>query len=254
MKLENKIAMITGAGGAIGQALCRRFAEEGADIAVLDLTEAGACRAADTVKACGRRAYPAVCDIRDSGAIRKIVSETEEALGGIDILVNNAGGSAALLNKLSRFENAEDETLKYVVDINLMGSMYCAKAVLAHMIAQKYGKIINISSIAGVCGIRDRVDYSAAKAGIIGMTMALAMEVGVYHICVNAISPGMIVRNGNVMNGGTYLGPEGHPGTGADIAAMAVFLASPDADYITGQNYCVDGGRCLGPKAMGPNI
>lgn len=251
--LEHKAAMITGAGGAIGQALCRRFAKEGADVVVLDLTDAGAEKAAAIVRGEGRRAMTGVCDIRDSKAIREIVKRAEETLGGIDILVNNAGGSAALLGKLSRFADAEDETLEYVIDINLMGSMYCAKAVLPHMMKQNYGKIINTSSVAGVCGMKDRVDYSAAKAGIIGMTMALAMEVGKYNICVNAIAPGMIMRGNTPMNGGTYLGPEGRPGTGDDIAAMAVFLASNEADYITGQNYCVDGGRCIGPKVFGPN-
>ncbi len=250
--LTGKVAMITGAGGGIGRSLCRTFAEAGAKLVCLDLSESGARRA---LTESGGDGMTGVCDIRDSAAIRGIVAEAEERFGGVDILVNNAGGSAALLGKLTRFENAEEDTLRYVVDINLMGTMWCCKAVLPHMIAQKYGKIVNIASVAGVVGIKDRVDYSAAKGGIISMTMALAMEVGKYGINVNAVSPGMISRDGKVQenNGGTYLGPEGRNGTGDDIAAMAVFLASPAADYITGQNYCVDGGRCIGPKTPGPN-
>ncbi len=248
--LSGKVALITGAGGSIGRGLCKAFAEAGAKLVCLDLSESGAAQAlADS----GAEGMIGVCDIRDSEAIRTIVAEAEKRFGGVDILVNNAGGSAALIGKLSRFESADEETLRYVVDINLMGTMWCCKAVLPHMIAQKYGKIVNIASVAGVVGIKDRVDYSAAKGGIIAMTMALAMEVGKYDINVNAISPGMIARKGRVSAGGTYLGPEGRGGTPEDIAAMAVFLASPAADYITGQNYCVDGGRCIGPKALGPN-
>lgn len=250
--LTGRVAMITGAGGGIGRCLCRTFAGAGAKLVCLDLSEAGAKRA---LEESGGAGMTGVCDIRDSAAIRAIVAEAEERFGGVDILVNNAGGSAALLGKLSRFENADEETLRYVVDINLMGTMYCCRAVLPHMIARKYGKIVNIASVAGVVGIRDRVDYSAAKGGVIAMTMALAMEVGKYNVNVNAISPGMISRDGKVHenNGGTYLGPGGRDGTGGDVAAMALFLASPAADYITGQNYCVDGGRCIGPKSCAPN-
>jgi len=250
-RLAGKTAMITGAGGAIGLGLCRRFAGEGANLVVLDLTEAGAEKAAQAAE--GVQVLRGVCDIRDSASIRKIVAEAEEKLGGVDILVNNAGGSAGLLGKLTRFVDAEEDTLRYVIDINLMGTMYASQAVLPGMIRKNYGKIINMASVAGVAGMKDRVDYSAAKGGIISMTYALAMEVGKYNICVNAISPGMIMRGSQNTNGGTYLGPEGRPGTAEDIAAMAAFLASAEADYITGQNYCVDGGRCIGPKVLGPN-
>jgi NAD(P)-dependent dehydrogenase (short-subunit alcohol dehydrogenase family) len=248
LELENKVVMVTGAGGAIGRQMCKQFAEAGADIAVLDISEENAKQTAAVVEEIGRKAFVGICDIRDSKRIREIVEEVEQKLGVVDVLVNNAGGAAGMIGKLSRFVDAEEETLRYIVELNLFGTMYCTKAVLPGMIRKKYGKIINIASISGVCGIVDRVDYSAAKGGIISMTKALAMEVGEFNICVNAISPGNIMRDGVVRYGGTFIGPKGRTGEPKDVANMAVYLASAKADYITGQNYCVDGGRCLGPK------
>lgn len=248
LELENKVVMVTGAGGAIGRQMCKQFAEAGADIAVLDISEENAKQTAAVVEEIGRKAFVGICDIRDSKRIKEIVEEVEQKLGVVDVLVNNAGGAAGMIGKLSRFVDAEEETLRYIVELNLFGTMYCTKAVLPGMIRKKYGKIINIASISGVCGIVDRVDYSAAKGGIISMTKALAMEVGEFNICVNAISPGNIMRDGVVRYGGTFIGPKGRTGEPKDVANMAVYLASAKADYITGQNYCVDGGRCLGPK------
>lgn len=248
LEFENKVVMITGAGGAIGRQMCKQFAEAGADIVILDVSEENAKQTAAIVEELGRKALVGICDIRDSKGIKAIVEQAEEELGGVDILVNNAGGAAGMIGKLSRFVDAEEETLRFIVDINLFGTMYCTQAVLPGMIRKEYGKIINIASISGVCGIVDRVDYSAAKGGIIAMTKALAMEVGEFNICVNAISPGNIMRDGIVRYGGTFIGPKGRTGEPKDIANMALFLASAKADYITGQNYCVDGGRCLGPK------
>lgn len=248
LELENKVVMVTGAGGAIGRQMCKQFAEAGADIAVLDISEENAKQTAAVVEEIGRKAFVGICDIRDSKRIKEIVEEVEQKLGVVDVLVNNAGGAAGMIGKLSRFVDAEEETLRYIVELNLFGTMYCTKAVLPGMIRKKYGKIINIASISGVCGVVDRVDYSAAKGGIISMTKALAMEVGEFNICVNAISPGNIMRDGVVRYGGTFIGPKGRTGEPKDVANMAVYLASAKADYITGQNYCVDGGRCLGPK------
>jgi NAD(P)-dependent dehydrogenase (short-subunit alcohol dehydrogenase family) len=123
--------------------------------------------------------------------------------------------------------------------------MNCTQAVLKSMIANKYGKIINMSSIAAICGMYDRVDYAAAKAAQIGMVRALAMEVGEYNICVNCVSPGAIQRDGAILEHMTYLGENGYGGTPKDISEAVLFLASQD--YITGQNIVVDGGRTLGP-------
>jgi NAD(P)-dependent dehydrogenase (short-subunit alcohol dehydrogenase family) len=188
----------------------------------------------------------AVCDVRDRKKIFQYVAEAVKRFGKIDYLVNNAGGSSGLLGKLTRFVDAEESTLDFVIDTNLKGAFHCTQAVLPSMISQKYGKIINVSSIAALVGLYDRVDYSAAKAGMIGMTRALAMEVGEYNICVNCVSPGAIARNGKMSDRLTYLGENGRCGTPEDIAQTVIFLAQQD--YITGQNIVVDGGRTLGPS------
>ena len=247
MKLfEGRTAMITGAGKNMGKEIALSFSKNGANVIVCDYNEEAAKETAEKIRALGVEAMLAVCDVRDREKIFAYVAEAVERFGKVDYLVNNAGGSAGLLKKLTRFVDAEQSTLDFVIDTNLKGAMHCAQAVLPSMIAQKYGKIINISSIAAVCGLYDRVDYAAAKAGMIGMVKALAMEVGKYNICVNAISPGAISRDGDRPNHMTYMGEEGLGGVPKDIADTVMFLAHHN--YITGENIVVDGGRTLGPS------
>ena len=243
---EGRTAMVTGAGKNTGKEIALSFAKNGANVVVCDYNEDAARETVAEIRALGVGAMEAVCDVRDREKIFAYVGEAVERFGKIDFLVNNAGGSADLLKKLTRFVDAEQSTLDFVIDTNLKGSMHCAQAVLPSMIAQKYGKIINISSIAAVCGLYDRVDYAAAKAGMIGMVKALAMEVGEYNICVNAVSPGAIARNGKKGAHMTYMGEDGMGGTPKDIAETVLFLAYQD--YITGENIVVDGGRSLGPS------
>ena len=244
-KLEGRTAMVTGAGKNIGKAIALAFAARGANVIVCDYNEENAKQTAAEVEALGVGALAAVCDVRDRERIAACVAEANARFGGVDFLVNNAGGSAALLKKLTRFAMAEPETWDFVIDTNLKGAMYCTQAVLPAMMEKRYGKIINISSIAALCGLYDRVDYAAAKAGLVGMTRALAMEVGEYNICVNCISPGAIERGGVKREHMTFLGQTGHSGTPQDIADTVLFLA--EQDFITGQNIVVDGGRTLGP-------
>ena len=247
MKLfEGRTAMVTGAGKNMGKEIALSFAKNGANVVVCDYNENAARETVAEIRALGVNAMEAVCDVRDREKIFAYVGEAVERFGKIDFLVNNAGGSAGLLKKLTRFVDAEQSTLDFVIDTNLKGAMHCAQAVLPSMIAQKYGKIINISSIAAVCGLYDRVDYAAAKAGMIGMVKALAMEVGKYNICVNAISPGAIARDGKRGTHMTYMGEDGMGGVPKDIADTVLFLAYQD--YITGENIVVDGGRTLGPS------
>ena len=244
-QFEGRTAMVTGAGKNIGREIALSFARQGANVIVCDYNEQAATETAAEIAALGVGVMPAVCDVRDREKIFAYVAEALERFGRIDILVNNAGGSAGLLNKLTRFVDAEPETLDFVIDANLKGAMHCTQAVLPSMIQNRYGKIINMSSIAALCGLYNRVDYAAAKAGMIGMTRALAMEVGEFEICVNCISPGAIERDGLRLDHMTFLGEKGHGGTARDIADTTLFLASQD--YITGQNIVVDGGRTLGP-------
>ena len=244
-RFKCKTVMVTGAGKNIGKEIALNFAAEGANVVVCDYNKENAEETVSEIKKLGVDAFAAVCDVRDREKIFEYVKEAEERFGGIDILVNNAGGSAWLLGKLTRFKDAEPETLDFVIDTNVKGAMYCIQAVLPYMIKKESGKIINMSSIAAVVGLYDRVDYSAAKAALIGMTKALAMEVGEYNICVNCVSPGAIARDGNVSEHMTFLGKNGRGGVPKDISDTVLFLASQD--YITGQNFVVDGGRTLGP-------
>ena len=242
---KGKTVMVTGAGKNIGKEIALDFAKQGANVVVCDYNQENAKTTAKEIESLGAGTLVAVCDVRDRDKIFKYTNEAIKKFGKIDVLVNNAGGSAWLLGKLSKFVDAEKETLDFVIDTNVKGSMYCTQAVLPSMIENKYGKIINISSVAAVCGLPGRVDYSAAKAAMIGLTKALAMEVGEHNICVNCVSPGAIARDGFVQENMTFLGENGHGGTPKDISDTVLFLASQD--YITGQNIIVDGGRTLGP-------
>ncbi len=244
-RFEGRTAFVTGAGKNIGKAAALAFAAEGANVVVCDLNRENAEQTVQEIEAMGARALPAVCDVRDREAVFSAADQAIETFGKIDILVNNAGGSAGLIGKLSRFADAEPETIDFVLDINIKGTVNCTQAVLKNMIENKYGKIITISSIAAVCGLFNRVDYAAAKGAQLGMTKALALEVGEYNICVNCISPGAIDRNGRTQEHMTYMGENGHSGTPKDIADTILFLAAHD--YLTGQNIVVDGGRSLGP-------
>ena len=242
---EGRTAMVTGAGKNIGKEIALGFARGGANVIVCDCNEENALGTVKELKALGVGAMAALCDVRDREKIFAYVAEAVERFGKIDYLVNNAGGSAWLLGKLSRFVDAEESTLDFVIDTNIKGAFHCTQAVLPSMIAQRYGKIINISSIAALVGLMDRVDYATAKAGMIGMSKALAMEVGEYNICVNCVSPGAIARHGKAGEHCTFLGENGHGGMPKDIADTVLFLAYQD--YITGENIVVDGGRTLGP-------
>ncbi len=244
-RFDGKTAVVTGAGRNIGREIALAFAAEGAAVVVCDVNAENARDAVREIEEAGGRAMAAVFDVRDREKAFACADAALSRFGRIDILVNNAGGSAALLGKLTRLADADPETLDFVIDTNLKGAMNCAQAVLRSMISRRSGKIVNISSIAALCGLYDRVDYAAAKAGLIGMTRALAMEVGEYNICVNCVSPGAIARDGHMPEHMTFLGETGRGGTPRDIAEAVLFLASQD--YITGQNLVVDGGRTLGP-------
>lgn len=243
-RFEHKTVMVTGAGANIGKEITLSFAREGANVIVCDYKEKNANRTVAEAQKLDVGAMPVVCDVRDRERIFVYVKEAIARFGKIDVLVNNAGGSAALLGKVSKFVDAEQSTLDFVIDTNIKGAMHCTQAVLKNMIQIGGGHIINMASIAAVAGLVDRVDYSAAKAALIGMSKALAMEVGEYNILVNCISPGAINRDGSKWEHMTYIGKTGRAGEPKNIADTVLFLASQD--YITGENIVVDGGRTLG--------
>ena len=249
MKFDGKIAIVTGAGYGIGEAIALSLAKEGADVVVNDVNIESARSVADKIKAIGRRALAIKADVYKSNEVNEMVKTTLSEFGKVDILVNNAGGSAR--ERSSEFKDSAEEVWDFVIGRNLKGVLNCTRAVINHMLERRSGKIVNIASVAAIKGEIGQADYGAAKAGIIGFSRVLAKEVGRQGINVNCISPGVIDtpalqqlpkeivdRYRNML----VIPRLGQP---QDIANMAVFLASEEADYITGQNYMVCGGMDL---------
>lgn len=243
MKLNNKTAIVTGAGAGIGKATAVRLAREGANVIIVDINEDTAAETVDEITKEGGNAISAQADIRDSTRIREITAEVIKQYDGIDILVNNAGGPAGFFKgmKSTRFIDSTEEVWRMILDINLLGTMIVTRAVLDSMVEKRNGKIVNIGSVAGVTGLANMADYSAAKGGVIALTRTLAIELGEYNINVNCVSPGSVDKG----HGGgppTYLRRSGKL---EEFANLIFFLASDESDFITGQNYIIDGGRVL---------
>ena len=243
MQLERQVALITGAGSGIGRAVALRFASEGADIAVLDRDEARARAVGDEVKALGRRCWLRAADVADRGAAQAAVGDAAAALGRLDILVNNAGVARA-----QKFLEITEENWRSHLDVLLSGSFYCAQAAAREMAKRGYGRIVNIASIAGLMGPIDLAPYGAAKAGVIGLTRAAALDLTDFGITVNAIAPGPIDTEmlqlwpADARRERAQHMPVARLGQVEEIAHAALFLASPDSGFITGSVLTIDGG------------
>ncbi len=247
MKLSNRRAMITGAGSGIGRACALRLAASGASVAVVDLRAEAAAETAAAIEGAGGHALPLAADVTRRDQVEATVERMRAAWGGIDVLMNNAGGSLT-----SPFLELGEEEWDHVVDLNLKGAYLCAQPVARIMVAQHAGRIINVSSNYGVTGSAPRVHYSAAKAGIIGLTKALALELAPHGITVNAVAPG---PTATARVRGKYSAEEwaerargiplGRCGEPEDIAEAVAFLASDGARYITGQTLHVNGGLVM---------
>jgi len=246
MRLENKVALITGAAQGIGREIALRFAAEGADIVVGDVKLEKANKTQQDIEALGRKAMALELDVTDYAKVTEAVNKILDKFGKVDILVNNAGITKDGL--LLRMDDAEWDA---VINVNLKGTFNCTRAVSKVMIKQRAGKIINIASIIGIIGNAGQANYSASKAGVIALTKTTAREFASRNINVNAVAPGFIQTDMTAklpeelkqkMLGAIPLGKFGNP---VDVAATCVFLASEEASYITGQTIVVDGGMVM---------
>jgi len=240
--LTDKVVLITGAAQGIGREIAKRFLACGASVALADINHDTVLSTAGELST-GGPTLALTLNVADSAAVKSAVKTVLEKWGKIDVLINNAG-----ITRDSLAMRMKDEDWLAVIDVNLTGAFNCARAVLRPMLKQKSGRIINIASIVGVIGNAGQANYAAAKAGLIGLTKTLAREAAMRGVLVNAIAPGFIdtamtqVIPENEKNALLQRIPVGRLGTTDDIAATALFLASPEVSYITGQVLLVDGG------------
>ena len=241
--LAGKTALITGASGGIGRAIAKTFHAAGAKVGLHGTKRAVLDELAAEL---GDGAYVLVADLSDLNAIDGLVSDAEKHMQKIDILVNNAG-----ITRDGLMMRMKDEDWQAVIDVNLTAAFRLTRAVLRGMMKQRFGRIISISSVVGVTGNAGQANYAASKAGIIGMSKALAQEVASRNITVNCIAPGFIET---AMTQGldekqqlALLGkiPAGRMGTADEIADAALFLAREQAGYITGETININGGMAM---------
>ncbi len=247
MDMKGQSAIVTGASRGIGRAIAIELAKNGANVLVnYSGSEAAANETAEECKKYGVNAIICKADVSNTEEVSAMVEEAVSAFGNIDILVNNAGITR---DKLVMAMSEED--FDSVININLKGTFNCTKIVSKLMMKQRYGRIVNISSVIGVRGNAGQTNYAASKAGIIGLTKSVAKELAARNITVNAIAPGMIetdmtdVLSDKVKEAMLSTIPAKRAGKPEDIANAVAFLASKEASYITGQTICVDGGMAV---------
>ncbi|MGE5557904.1 MAG: 3-oxoacyl-[acyl-carrier-protein] reductase [Bacillota bacterium] len=242
--LRDQAALITGASRGIGKAIALKLAKAGCNIAVSDVLDAG--ETVKEIKDLGVNACSFIGNVALFSDAEQMVDKAYETFGRLDILVNNAGITRdGLLMRMS------EEDWDAVLSVNLKGVFNCTRAAVKYMMKQKYGRIINISSVVGIIGNSGQANYAASKAGVVGLTKTMARELATRNITVNAIAPGFIKSkmteslSEEAKNKLLAAIPAGSLGEPEDVAIAVAFLASPDARYITGQVLCVDGGMAM---------
>ena len=247
MKLKDKVALITGGGSGIGAAVARRFAEEGARVAIADVVPQGAEEVRDEIIKKGGKSIFCQVDVRKRDEVHGMIDQVVQEFERLDILINNAG-----VTRDNLCARMSEEEWDFVVDVSLKGTFLCSQAVYRPMRKQKYGRIVNTASVV-VRGNMGQVNYSSSKAGIVGLTRTLALEYARSNITVNCIAPGFIdtpMTAAGMTDKVKELALERIPlarmGTPEEVANVHLFLASDDAGYITGQVIFLDGGVSIG--------
>src|SRR6056297_982916 len=245
-RLENKVAIITGGADGLGKAGAEKFASEGAETIIWDVNSEKGEEVAKAINNQGGKARFMNVNTADLGAVEKATNEIISQSGKIDILVNNAG-----ITRDASLKKMTPEQWQQVIDVNLTGVFNCTKIIGIHMTQNKYGRIINTSSVVALYGNFGQTNYVATKAGVIGMTKTWARELGPKGVTVNAVAPGFIMTDmvrkmpDNVLDMMKGKVPVGHLGEPEDIASAYLFLASDEARYVNGTTLSVDGGMTI---------
>jgi 3-oxoacyl-[acyl-carrier protein] reductase len=240
---EGRVALVTGGAQGIGKAIAMALAREGAEVAVTDVNRAGAEEAAQEIANLGGRTWALAGDVSSFDEAREMVGKVREEAGRIDILVNNAG-----ITRDSLLLRMKEEAWDSVIAVNLKGAFNFCKAAVPAMVKQRWGRIVNMSSVVGAMGNAGQVNYAASKAGLIGLTKSLSREVAARGVTVNAVAPGFIdtamtqALSEKVRSALLAQIPAGRLGGVEDVVAATLFLASPMSGYITGQVLHVNGG------------
>jgi 3-oxoacyl-[acyl-carrier protein] reductase len=239
--LSGQTAVVTGAAGGIGEAISRRLADSGASVAIADID----LNAAEALSASIPKSFAIRLDVTSAESVREAVRHVLGKTGRIDVLINNAG----IGGKAAPISDQTDEEWQRVIAINMTGVFFCMRAVIPHMRERKYGRIVNIASIAGKEGNPNMIAYSATKAAVIGMTKSAGKELATDNICINAVSPAVVqtkILDQLTPAQVSYMTdkiPMRRTGKPDEIAAVVHFLSSPDCSFVTGQCYDASGGR-----------
>lgn len=257
LKLDGKVAIITGASQGLGRAMALKFAEAGADIVAASRTQAKLEDTAAEVRKAGRKCLVVPTDVTVSAQVNAMVAAAVAEFGRIDVVINNAGGGDESLGK--RLEQITDDEWRRGLDTNLSSQFYGCRAVIPQMVKQNRGKIINVASGYGLRGGKHNYMYACAKGGVIQLTRSMALTYAQNNIQTNCIVPGIFPHNEQMMQffkGGKFI-PVGRPGEDAELGPLAVFLASDASNHINGELVVIDGGGLAGgiaPTGVSPQM